>query len=223
MTSMRESGDGVESDSVLAPVDVTEPTDTEASVIADEVPVVEPVVLTDADIAVFLAAEPTARAALEEITPPDSIGELVGHEATPDGAVLLSFRCLSRAYTGWLWTAALGRATDESEPTVLEVELLPGDGALTSPEWRPWDERYAEYKAHLDADAASDTDVTEESDTDLDDEPHDRVKVGDAGARGAAAVGHGETVDDEDGHDINYPVADDSGNASGADEPLSQP
>lgn len=131
-------------------------------------------VVPDADIAVFLAAEDRARAALVEIAPEGSIGELIGHVATDDGAVLLQFACLDKAYVGWLWTAALGRASENDAPTVLEVELLPGDGALTSPEWRPWDERYAEYKAHLaeeaiDAEDDEDPDAEEADIADSDD------------------------------------------------------
>lgn len=108
---------------------------------------VRPTPVPEEEIPLFLSAEAVARAALAEIAPIGSIGALVRHEATDDGAVLLQFSCLTKAYTGWLWTAALGRAGDDAAPTVLEVELLPGDGALTSPAWRPWEERYAEYMA----------------------------------------------------------------------------
>ena len=50
-------------------------------------------------------------------------------------------------YPGWYWTVTVARVEDE-EPTVLELELLPGDGALLAPEWVPWAERLADYRAH---------------------------------------------------------------------------
>lgn len=131
--------------------------------------------LSEADLAVFLAAEPLARAALTEIAPAGAIGPLVQHEVTADGAVLLQFESLTRAYTGWLWTAALARASEDSEPTVLEVELLPGEGALRSPEWRPWDERYAEYKATHDEAGAGVDDGTADVDDETADHGDDEV------------------------------------------------
>ena len=47
--------------------------------------------------------------------------------------------------------AGTGRVTspsvDDGEPTVLETELMPGDGALLAPDWVPWSERLADYRA----------------------------------------------------------------------------
>ena len=53
-------------------------------------------------------------------------------------------------YPGWHWTRE-PRARRRAEPTVLEAELLPGDGALLAPDWVPWSERLADYQAAQDA------------------------------------------------------------------------
>ncbi len=60
--------------------------------------------------------------------------------------VSLRFENLLAGYPGWFWTVSLARL-DDDEPTVLEVELLPGDGALLAPDWVPWAERLADYQA----------------------------------------------------------------------------
>ncbi len=164
LTPDSENGDAMDASSELqvALVDesAVEPAvEAGPAVEAEAVPAVEvpAVVLTDADIAVFLAAEPLARAALVEIAPAGAVGEFAGHEVLPDGAVLMRFANLTRAYTGWFWTAALARATPDSLPTVLEVELLPGENALISPEWRPWSEQLAEIaEQHNGAHASED-------------------------------------------------------------------
>src|SRR4029453_9433973 len=72
-------------------------------------------------------------------------------------------------YPGWFWTVSLARL-DDAEPTVLEVELLPGDGALLAPDWVPWAERLADYQAAQAALAEiAQADQADTEDDDLDD------------------------------------------------------
>ena len=63
-----------------------------------------------------------------------------------DGVLTLRFENRLSGYPGWFWTVSLAQVED-AEPTVLEVELIPGDGALLAPDWLPWAERLAEYQA----------------------------------------------------------------------------
>lgn len=100
----------------------------------------------DAD-ARLVEAHDLALAALREITPVATIGPAAGFLPEEDGSVSLRFENRLPGYPGWYWTVTVARVEDE-EPTVLEVELLPGDGALLAPEWVPWAERLAEYRAH---------------------------------------------------------------------------
>jgi hypothetical protein len=95
----------------------------------------------------LLDAHDLALNALREITPASSIGPAAGYTVEDDGSVSLRFANRLPGYPGWYWTVTVARVDDE-DSTVLEVELLPGDGALLAPEWVPWAERLAEYRAH---------------------------------------------------------------------------
>ena len=95
----------------------------------------------------LLGARDLALAALHEITPAASVGPAAGYLPEVDGVVSLRFENRLGGYPGWYWTVSVAQVGDE-EPTVLEAELLPGDGALLAPEWVPWAERLAEYRAH---------------------------------------------------------------------------
>lgn len=95
----------------------------------------------------LLAAVDLARAALLEITPADTIGEPVGHIVEGEHVVSLLFDCTMSGYPGWHWTVSLSRVDDDSEPSVLETELMPGGEALLAPEWVPWSDRLADYRS----------------------------------------------------------------------------
>lgn len=104
--------------------------------------------------------EQLAREALREVTPESSVGEATGRETAEDGVVTLTFAATMLGYPGWHWTVSLAEV-DGLEPTVLEVELLPGEGALLAPEWVPWSVRLDEYRAAQAA--AGEADETTES------------------------------------------------------------
>ncbi|HYI50942.1 MAG TPA: DUF3027 domain-containing protein [Microbacterium sp.] len=91
-------------------------------------------------------ARELALAALREITPAATIGEPTDASVDADGVLTLRFENRMPGYPGWFWTVGLAQVAD-SAPTVLEVELTPGEGALTAPDWLPWAERLAEYQA----------------------------------------------------------------------------
>ncbi|MBB3158924.1 hypothetical protein FHS07_002642 [Microbacterium proteolyticum] len=113
-------------------------------------------------------AHDLALAALREITPADTVGPAAGYTAEDDGAVSLRFHTRLSGYPGWFWTVSVA-VVDGADPTVLEVELLPGDGALLAPDWVPWATRLAEYQAAQVAAAAIDEDDDEDLDDDEDD------------------------------------------------------
>lgn len=102
--------------------------------------------MTSTPEARLLEAHDLARAALHEITPDSTVGEPAGHLAEADGAVSLLFENRMPGYPGWFWTVSIAQVEGE-EPTVLEVELMPGEGALLAPEWVPWAVRLADYQA----------------------------------------------------------------------------
>jgi hypothetical protein len=119
------------------------------------------------------ARESVARAALIEIAKPGTVGELLSEVVEGDGLVTLRFHAAMSGYPGWSWTVSLAELPGE-EPSVLETELMPGDGALLAPDWVPWSDRLEEYRA---AQAAAGEEVVEEVDDadadDLDDDDLD--------------------------------------------------
>ena len=129
----------------------------------------------DAD-ARLLDAHDLALEALREITPATSIGPAAGYLLEDDGSVSLRFENRLPGYPGWYWTVTVARVEDE-DPTVLEIELLPGDGALLAPDWVPWAERLADYRAHqielaeqAASEAAESGEGTDDDVDDIDDE-----------------------------------------------------
>lgn len=139
--------------------------------------------------------------ALAEITPAGTVGEPTGREVAEDGVVTLTFSAAMLGYPGWHWTVSLAEV-DGLEPTVLEVELLPGAGALLAPDWVPWSVRLDEYRAAQAA--AGETDETmdpvegandDELDEDDDEDGEDDDDLGD---------------DPDDGIDFESAVPDES-------------
>ena len=128
----------------------------------------------------LLGAHDLARTALMEITPSSTIGPVAGHVVEDEHVLSLLFECTLPGYPGWHWTVTLARVNEESDPVVLEAELLPGEQALLAPDWVPWSERLAEYQAAQEAaraagletedEASVDSDSDEESEGDDDDE-----------------------------------------------------
>jgi hypothetical protein len=122
--------------------------------------------------------EDLARASLLEITRPGTIGDLVGESTDSDGVITLRFESRQEGYPGWQWNVSLAHV-EGYDPTVIESELLPAEGALLAPDWVPWSDRLADYKAAqeaagLAADATDDEDdAGDDSDDDLDDDDDD--------------------------------------------------
>ena len=90
--------------------------------------------------AVCVAAVDVARAAAVEVAGP-AVGEHLGVDVDDALVVTHFFATTEKAYTGWRWAVTVARADGATEVTVDEVVLLPGSGALISPEWVPWSER----------------------------------------------------------------------------------
>lgn len=152
----------------------------------------------------LLEAKNLALAALAEITPESTIGEPADYAVENDGIVSLRFRSLLLGYPGWFWTVSLTRVEGEA-PTVLEAELLPGDGALLAPEWVPWSQRLEEYKAHQAEIKANEQAQADSNDDDGDDDDDDDLDASDylhAGdVDGVDIEELDDSYDDDDDHD----------------------
>ena len=95
----------------------------------------------------LIAAHDLARAALLEITSAGRSATTVGYDARRRrGASRSASRTACPAIPAGIWTVSVAQRRGRA-PTVLEAELLPGEGALLAPDWVPWSERLADYQA----------------------------------------------------------------------------
>ncbi|MEV7694099.1 DUF3027 domain-containing protein [Microbacterium sp. NPDC089189] len=210
------------SDAAAEPSDATPEADdaTAETDTAEAEPAEEAVVERPEPDPQLIAAHDLALSALHEITPASTVGPAAGYTAEEGGAVSLRFENRLPGYPGWYWTVSLARVTD-AEPTVLEVELLPGDGALLAPEWVPWATRLAEYHAQqaalaeaaaddLDDDEASDADDESDADEHEDDEDDDEFEE--------ASILHSGDVDGVDIDELDESSDEDDDASDDSDE-----
>ena len=92
------------------------------------------VVLSDELIAMARAA------AVEEAGIEAAVGDYLGARAEDAVATSASFATTDRGYRGWYWLVTIA-VVEATHPTISEVVLLPGEGALLAPAWVPWDQR----------------------------------------------------------------------------------
>jgi hypothetical protein len=81
-----------------------------------------------------------ARAAAAEEAGPDGVGDYLGARSEDSVATSARFAATDRGYRGWYWLVTVA-VVEPARPTISEVVLLPGDGALLAPAWVPWDQR----------------------------------------------------------------------------------
>jgi hypothetical protein len=124
----------------------------------------------------MLDQEQVARAALAEISPAGTVGELLERAPQDDGTSTLRFASTLSGYPGWHWSVSVAEVSGE-QPTVMEAELMPGEGALLAPDWVPWAERLEDYRAAQALIAAETAAVDDEDD--LADERDDDDDLGD--------------------------------------------
>jgi hypothetical protein len=122
--------------------------------------------------------EEVARAALAEISPAGTVGDLLDSTVHDDGTATLRFASTLSGYPGWHWSVSVAEIPGES-PTVMEAELMPGEGALLAPDWVPWAERLEDYRAAQALIAAETAAVDDDDEDDLADERDDDDDLGD--------------------------------------------
>lgn len=167
----------------------------------------------------LLHAHDLARAALREVTPDATIGDAAGYTVEEGGVVSLRFNNRMPGYPGWFWTVSVA-AVEDADPTVLEVDLLPGDGALLAPEWVPWAVRLADYQAAQAAQAAAAAEAGEpvdDGDESYDVEDLDDLDAADFDDDGSAIL-HGGDLDGVDIDELDDSGADDALAQDGDDD-----
>lgn len=229
-----------QADSLPLELPVTEDGDVAAAGAAAALEIDRPVASDAGHDERLLEAHDLALAALREITPDATIGAPAGYTLEEGGVVSLLFENRLGGYPGWFWTVSVARVVD-AEPTVLEAELLPGEGALLAPDWVPWALRLAEYQAaqaalaeaaggdagHDDFDQADADDLDEVDDldaVDFDDDGSPILHSGDVDGVDIDELDLGEAddSDDDDESDEDDDDSDDDDESDASDERDSQ-
>jgi hypothetical protein len=95
----------------------------------------------------------------------NSVGFFIESIAEDEGVVTYLFEGKLKGYVGWRWSVTVFQAEESQAPTVSEVLLVPGPESLVAPDWVPWSERLADYKAlqaELEAQAALEAEEAED-------------------------------------------------------------
>jgi mRNA deadenylase 3'-5' endonuclease subunit Ccr4 len=115
-----------------------------------------------------------AKMAAVESAPVNGVGDFLTQIEEEENVYTFLFAAKMKGYVGWTWSVSL--FADDENTTVSEVNLMPGDESLVAPNWVPWAERLADYKAlqaELEAAAAEESEDEESADDEIDDEQSD--------------------------------------------------
>lgn len=97
-----------------------------------------------------------ARQAAVEFANSQSVGDFVSVIDEGDNVSTFLFESKLKGYVGWNFSVTI--FSDGVDTSISEVNLMPGEGSLLAPNWVPWSERLADYKAlqaELEAQAAA--------------------------------------------------------------------
>ena len=89
-----------------------------------------------------------ATEALAEL-PKGSYGGFVDEKEIEKGAIDVRFECSMRGYEGWMWVVTLTQPDKRKQAMVAELNLMAGENAVLAPDWVPWAERLAQFRAEL--------------------------------------------------------------------------
>lgn len=116
-----------------------------------------------------------ARSAAKSAAPSSSVGDFLEVIDEGDETFTYLFVSKQKGYVGWRWSVTIYQG--QTEPTVSEVLLMPGPDALVAPNWVPWSERLADWKAlqaELERQAAEEADEIDEAEDDVEDDDTDQ-------------------------------------------------
>lgn len=141
-----------------------------------------------------------ARKAAVDFANSQSVGDFISVIDEGENVRTFLFQSKLKGYVGWHFSVSL--FVDGEDSTISEVNLLPGEDALLAPNWVPWSERLADYKAlqaELEAQAAAEAAELEGETEEVNetDEPVLETEIEDS----VPAVLVDESVDAEDNSD----------------------
>jgi Protein of unknown function (DUF3027) len=90
---------------------------------------------------VLTGAVDAARAAVEEFSGAETVGDYLGVSYEDPDAATHRFLAHLPGYQGWQWAAVVAAYPGADHATISEVVLVPGPTALLAPQWVPWEER----------------------------------------------------------------------------------
>ena len=96
-----------------------------------------------------------ARAAAVEFASAHAVGDFLNSVDEGENVTTYLFASKLKGYVGWNFSVSI--YAEGEDVTISEVNLMPGEGALLAPNWVPWSDRLADYKAlqaELEAQAA---------------------------------------------------------------------
>ena len=150
-----------------------------------------------------------ARQAAVEFANSHSVGDFLSVIDEGDNVSTYLFESKLKGYVGWNISVSI--FSDGEDTSISEVNLMPGENSLLAPNWVPWSERLADYKAlqaELEAQAAAEAADAEESEESSDDDgevsEESEVKaedVSEATEESVSAVLSDESVDSEQDSD----------------------
>jgi hypothetical protein len=155
-----------------------------------------------------------ARTALIEATSKSKVGNFIEVFEEGEGVATYLFENNQKGYVGWRWSVTIFQADASEVATVSEILLMPGPDSLVAPDWVPWSERLADYKAlqlELEKQAAldsedseetedaddSDDDIDADSDADSDEEVEDAVEESAEADLAVSNLEEGENTEDD--------------------------
>jgi hypothetical protein len=145
-----------------------------------------------------------AREALIAATSKSKVGNFIEVIEEGDGLASYLFENNQKGYLGWRWSVTIFQG-ESAEPTVSEIVLMPGPDSLVAPDWVPWSERLADYKAlqlelekqaALDAEEAEDSEEDTDSDSDEEEAEAETEAVAEEANEGESAVANLEEGED---------------------------
>ena len=86
-----------------------------------------------------------ARAAAVEFASAHAVGDFLNSVDEGENVTTYLFASKLKGYVGWNFSVSI--YAEGEDVTISEVNLMPGEGALLAPNWVPWSDRLADYKA----------------------------------------------------------------------------
>lgn len=76
-----------------------------------------------------------------------AVGTFVEHIQEDDHTTTYLFEVNLKGYLGWRWSVTIFQLSKREAATISEVLMVPGPNSLVAPDWIPWSERLADWKA----------------------------------------------------------------------------